>query len=215
MEDIPPPKNFDDLPKYLKENIFLEIDDLKELGRLRRVCKSWKNVIDNSENESLKRIEQRRIEYCEFNKDKEWREYRQKMHFSTDNPYFDDEDGTSCGCCIGELCYITNLGGGCTFLMCACICGTTDDDDCCSNVCAIPLGFATMICGLPLLIIGLFMEFFRCLAWAITIGYCNRQRYCRCYFYVYPTGYDGTNYLVNCWDGMCWGICCSCRGYGG
>eukprot|EP01091_Cochliopodium_minus_P013166 TRINITY_DN4169_c0_g1_i1.p1 TRINITY_DN4169_c0_g1~~TRINITY_DN4169_c0_g1_i1.p1 ORF type:complete len:161 (-),score=53.75 TRINITY_DN4169_c0_g1_i1:237-719(-) len=160
MEDIPPPKNFDDLPKYLKENIFLEIDDLKELGRLRRVCKSWKNVIDDSQNENLKKIEERRIEYLDYQRNKEWIEYLNEMNFIREKPRFDDEDGTSCGCCIGELCYITNLGAAFTFLMCGCLCGKTEESSFFENFTFITAGFASLICGLPLLMIGLLMEFF-------------------------------------------------------
>lgn len=54
---------FSSLPKVLKEEIFVFLGDTKEIGRLRGVSKTFKELIDKSNRKEIQQVKKQREQY--------------------------------------------------------------------------------------------------------------------------------------------------------
>lgn len=78
--------NFLSLPKVLKELIFVFVGEIKQIGRMRRICKIFRDTIDKSRIKELQEVEKQRKEYVE-RKEKESRVVIFKLFFIKRNPW--------------------------------------------------------------------------------------------------------------------------------
>lgn len=69
---------FYSLPKVLKEEIFVFLGDAKEIGRLRRVSKTFKEIIDKSNRIELKLVSRKGEEYFESGRKRKERQIKRE-----------------------------------------------------------------------------------------------------------------------------------------
>ena len=201
--------NFESLPKYMKEKIFLMVGESKEISRLRRICKSWKKVIDESSNTKCTQIKEKREQY-KLNKIKFKRKY--------DLEYFLENNVASCECCLGKSNPMSTIGCGLLTFPFRAIKEKLDFYDCC-DVLALFTNFISFLIYYPLLfaigtlmvMFGLMTEMMRAIFWIFTFGYfccLNRRKYCHSNLSIYTlskcrTHEPETSFKFACYTFFC------------